>query len=188
MDGRLWIKMTNIRQPAAPTGRAIKVITAFVLALNAALYVGAFCQRVLHVPAIALLMPAMIVTVTIAVCYFLWTPVSYELSNGELRVAFRIGRKRYGPVARCTRVESPLGFTLRLFGNGGLFAGSGIFWNRRWGVFRAYVTTDKPVTLVLVETEKTKILISPEDPRQFVEHAPPTRHPEDGGQKLDAGS
>jgi hypothetical protein len=58
--------------------------------------------------------------------------------------------------------------TLRLFGNGGLFAGSGIFWNRQLGVFRAYVTTSNRDHHLLVVTGKTKILISPADPRGFL--------------------
>ena len=50
-----------------------------------------------------------------------------------------------------------------MFGNGGLFAGSGIFWNRTYGMHRAYITSTKPEDLVLVETTDTRILISPQD-------------------------
>jgi hypothetical protein len=57
---------------------------------------------------------------------------------------------------------------IRLFGNGGLFAGQGFFWNRMFGLFRAYVTSARPADLVLVETTNRKILISPRDPQAFV--------------------
>jgi hypothetical protein len=70
---------------------------------------------------------------------------------------------RYRLVVKCSILSTPFGFGIRLFGNGGLFAGSGIFWSRKLGVFRAYVTTSKPADMVLAETAKTKILISPAD-------------------------
>jgi hypothetical protein len=48
-----------------------------------------------------------------------------------------------------------------------LTAGAGIFWNRQFGVFRAYVTRCKHTELVLVETTRQKIIISPADPQAF---------------------
>ena len=53
------------------------------------------------------------------------------------------------------------GFGIRLFGNGGLFSGTGIFWNRKLGVFRAYVTSTRKKEMLLVETDKYKVIISP---------------------------
>jgi hypothetical protein len=57
---------------------------------------------------------------------------------------------------------------LRLWGNGGLFAATGIFWNKAYGVFRAYVTSARYQDYVLVQTRTQKILISPENPAEFV--------------------
>jgi hypothetical protein len=148
-------------QSTAPTSRAIKVVTAIVLILNVVFYVAASYQR-------AFFLPAIIVSVVVAICFFFWTPVQYEFTGSELTVLFRIGRKRYGPVINCSAVDAPLRVAIRLFGNGGLFAGSGIFWNRKYGVFRAYVTSTKSRDLVMVETSATKIFISPADPRAWV--------------------
>jgi hypothetical protein len=58
---------------------------------------------------------------------------------------------------------------LRLFGNGGVFAGAGWFWNRTLRVFRAYVTSARRDDLVLVETPARKIIISPVDARRFIQ-------------------
>jgi hypothetical protein len=84
-------------------------------------------------------------------------------------VCFRARRKQFDGVRRCSlfteRIARP---TLRLCGNGGVFAGSGIFWNRRLGVFRAYVTRCKHTEWVLVETNRQKIVISPADPQGWV--------------------
>lgn len=136
---------------------SIKVVTSIVLVMNAAFFVGAYSNRMLIVP-------ASILSAVILLCYWFWTPVAYDLSGNELIVSFRIGTKRYAPVVRCSMLDEHLSFTVRLFGNGGLFAGSGIFWNRKLGVFRAYVTSSKMDGLVLVETSRTKVVISPENP------------------------
>jgi hypothetical protein len=145
------------KQPAAPMSRAIKVVTGCVLALNAGLYVAALYQP-------PLLLAGLFLSVVVLACYYFWTPIEYELNGGELVVSFRIGRVRYRPVVKSSKLEGPIGRGIRLFGNGGLFAGSGIFWSRKLGVFRAYVTASKPGDMILVETAKTKILISPGDP------------------------
>jgi hypothetical protein len=83
-------------------------------------------------------------------------------------VRFRLGRKVFAPVSRCSLLSErpPLG--LRLWGNGGLFAATGIFWNKVYGVYRAYVTSARYTDYVLVETPTRKILISPENPGEFV--------------------
>jgi hypothetical protein len=104
-------------------------------------------------------------------CYLL-APASYELSDGRLTVFRHLGTKQFGPVVRCSQIAERIPFTLRLFGNGGLFAGTGIFWNKRYGVFRAYVTSARHSDLVLVETPTGKIIISPENPQAFVEAMP----------------
>jgi hypothetical protein len=103
-------------------------------------------------------------------CY-LRAPVAYDLSNSELTVVYRLGERRFKHVVNCSLVDRPYSTAIRLWGNGGLFAGTGIFWNRTYGVFRAYVTRAKPSEMVLVETETEKILISPDHPGHFVDAA-----------------
>jgi hypothetical protein len=150
-----------MKQPTAPASLAIKVVTASVLVLNLAFYIAAPHQW-------GLLIVAIVLSMIVLVCYLFWTPVKYELAHGELTVSFRIGRVRYSPVLKCSALDAPLGVGIRVFGNGGLFAGSGIFWNRKHGLFRAYVTSIKPHDLVMVETPATKIFISPADTRAWL--------------------
>jgi hypothetical protein len=57
--------------------------------------------------------------------------------------------------------------SLRVAGNGGLFSITGIFWNRRLGRYRAFITDPKKV-VVLVTPGKT-IAVSPDDPKMFVD-------------------
>jgi Bacterial PH domain len=56
--------------------------------------------------------------------------------------------------------------SLRLWGNGGLFAFWGHYWSRRLGFYRAFVT-DLKKTVVLRLPQRT-IVISPDWPEQFV--------------------
>ena len=100
-------------------------------------------------------------------CY-LRAPVAYDLTGDQLTVRFRLGEKVFAPVIRCSLLSSRPPWGLRLWGNGGLFAATGIFWNKAYGVYRAYVTSARYEDYVLVETPGQKVLISPENPGEFV--------------------
>jgi len=152
-----------MRCPAAPTAPSIKIVTVLVLALTAAfLVLSSFRPE--------LLIAGLILAVLSLGCY-LRAPVAYDLSNSELTVVYRLGQRRFKPVVDCGLIHPPFSRAVRLWGNGGVFAGTGIFWNRTYGIFRAYVTRAKPSEMVLVETENQKILISPDHPGRFVEAA-----------------
>lgn len=56
--------------------------------------------------------------------------------------------------------------SIRLFGNGGLFSFSGVFWNRHLGRYRAFVT-DHAKAVVLRISGRT-VVVSPADPLGFV--------------------
>jgi hypothetical protein len=117
----------------------------------------------------ALFLVGALLLAILLVCYFFWAPVAYELADDTLTVFFRASRKRFDGVTRCSLIAKRLPWlTIRLWGNGGVFAGAGIFWNRRYGIFRAYVTRSKHTELVLVETKRRKIIISPEDSRAWL--------------------
>ena len=80
---------------------------------------------------------------------------------------FRLGQKVFPAVTGCSTLSARPPMGLRLWGNGGLFAATGIFWNRDYGVHRAYVTSARYQDYVLVETRTRKVLISPENPGEF---------------------
>ena len=148
----------------AATSLSIKIVTALVLAITAGLCVAAVQDA--H-----LLIAGALLAVTSLLCY-LWAPIGYEVADGWLTVRFRLGQKQFGPIMRCSRVTQRSRCSIRLCGNGGLFAGTGLFWNRAYGVYRSYVTSDRTADLVLVETAGRKILISPEHPDEFVASCP----------------
>ena len=57
-------------------------------------------------------------------------------------------------------------WSLRTFGNGGLFSFTGFYRNKAWGAYRAFVT-DPHRTVVLRFTKRT-VVISPSAPEEFV--------------------
>ena len=147
-------------QSSVPMSPAIKVITGLVLVMTAVLLIAAVkvCGLWLGV--------AVLAGVTLF-CY-LYAPVAYDLTGDQLTVQFRVGQKVFTAVNRCSTLTARPPMGLRLWGNGGLFAATGIFWNKEYGVYRAYVTSARYQDYVLVETQAQKILISPENPEHFV--------------------
>jgi hypothetical protein len=150
----------QVTYPVAPMSLLIKIISAAVLILNAALVVASFVSHW------ALISAALLAAITLG-CY-LRAPVAYEASPNGLTILFRPGSKQFGPITKAGRVEKLADRSIRLWGNGGLFAGTGIFWNGTWGIFRAYVTTSDRENMVLVETQSGKVSVSPNDPVEFI--------------------
>lgn len=141
----------------APACRAIRIVTAIVFAMTAVLFAAAVAGH-------STLIPAALLLLIVAACWTFWVPVAYETGGGELVIRFRIGRVRYAPVTGATLPAEALTGVVRLVGNGGLFAGSGIYWSRSQGVFRAYVTRLAPQDLVRVEAGGRRIFVSPANP------------------------
>ncbi|QCS49325.1 hypothetical protein FEK30_07660 [Picosynechococcus sp. PCC 11901] len=56
--------------------------------------------------------------------------------------------------------------SLRLFGNGGLFAFTGKFWNKNLGHYNAYATAVR--LAVVLKWPNQTIVVTPEKPEQFV--------------------
>ena len=148
-------------QAAAPMSPAIKVITGLVLAMTAVMLLVA-------VKFGALLWGSGLLAAVTLLCY-LYAPIAYELTGDELTVQFRLGQKVFPAVTGCATLSARPPMGLRLWGNGGLFAATGIFWNQAYGVYRAYVTSARYQDYVLVATRTRKILISPENPAEFVQ-------------------
>ena len=147
-------------QASAPMSPAIKVITGLALVMTAMILIAG-------VKVCGLLWGSAVLATVVIFCY-LYAPIAYELTGDELTVRFRLGQKVFPAVTGCSTLSARPPMGLRLWGNGGLFAATGIFWNKAHGVFRAYVTSARYQDYVLVATRTQKILISPENPAEFV--------------------
>ena len=84
-------------------------------------------------------------------------------------IHLRLGRKVFNGVKKCYLVTGDSHYGVRLWGNGGLFSATGLFWSRDYGVFRAYVTTGGDGKMLMVETASLKIIISPAQPARFIQ-------------------
>jgi hypothetical protein len=148
-------------QASAPMSPAIKVVTGLVLAMIAALFLAA--GKVGGVMLFAC-------TGLAAVAFFcyLYAPMAYEITGDQFTVRFRLGQKIFPAVTGCETLSARPPRGVRLWGNGGLFAATGIFWNKAYGVYRVYITSARYQDYVLVATRTQKILISPENPEEFV--------------------
>ena len=103
----------------------------------------------------------------VAVCA-METVCRYEL-RGHTLVVHRLLREtaldlsglisvRYNPAA--------MKGSIRVFGNGGLFSFTGLYWNRTIGWYRAYVTD--PKQSVVLRLERRQFIVSPNHPEKFV--------------------
>lgn len=95
-------------------------------------------------------------------------PKGYALSDAELLIDRKIKPVRI-PLREITEVraleDGLFRGSLRLMGTSGFYGHYGLFWNRKLGKFRAYVTRTKD--LVAVRTEKGLFLLSPDDTKDF---------------------
>jgi len=139
---------------------AIKIVTGFIFLMTLGFFVGALSRPELW-------LAAWLSALIILICY-LTTPSSIELSRGRLVVHFGLWSTDYGRIVGCCPLTEKLPMTFRLFGNGGVFAGTGIFWNKKYGKFRAYITATGHSSMVMLTTDKYRVLISPAHVEKFI--------------------
>lgn len=160
--------MTTI-EFGAPWGRTVRYATAMSLAILA-LPMLAVSLAATKPPLLALVLliaiPPLIVAETFAA-----RVRGYTLTEREIIVHRGFWDTRLALAGlRSVRgdAEAMLG-SVRVFGNGGLFAMTGRYWNRKLGWYRAYAT-DQSRAVVLRYADRT-IVITPHDPQQFIMRA-----------------
>ena len=93
----------------------------------------------------------------------------YSIQDGELQIV-RLGWSKNIPVSSIRRVEKkPIAMmgSIRTFGIGGVFGYIGKFKNSILNNYTAYVTHRKKTVLIVTDNDE-KILISPDDPNDFI--------------------
>lgn len=160
--------MTTIRF-GAPVCRSVRTVTAFALVILAlpplvALFTPA--RPPLPVLVILIALPLLILAGT-----FAGRVRGYTLTEKEIVVQRGFGETRL-PLAGLRSVggdAEAMSGSVRVFGNGGLFAITGRYWNRKLRWYRAYAT-DPSRAVVLRYADRT-IVITPHDPQQFIMRA-----------------
>jgi len=154
----------SMKSKTAPMSLSIRVLTSVVIIMMIILFIYAIYDHGNLIPALLLFI----------ITFFCWVfaPSSYEIKDKKLIIHLNGLKKEYGTIKSISKLDRPISYLgIRLFGNGGLFCGAGIFWAKSMGIFRAYVTRVSYKDMILVETEKYKILITPEDPEKFLKEA-----------------
>ena len=98
----------------------------------------------------------------------LFTVRGYVLTREALLVQ-RLFWRSVVPLQGLTRASADptaMSRSFRLFGNGGLFAFSGLFKNRRLGQYRAYATN--PAQAVVLELPSRPVVVTPDVTSEFL--------------------
>jgi len=140
----------------------IKGMTAAIFALFAALVV--IFGFVLH--NLPLVVGIFALFACILLMPLLWAPQSYALQGNVVTVRRRIGDVKIH-VARVPERWKWTWWGLRLFGSGGLYGYFGYFMFKGIGRVRMYATNRHSLVL-LVDEKGSKVLVSPNDPENFV--------------------
>lgn len=97
-------------------------------------------------------------------------PVSYTLNKDSIIITSPL-RKKIIHLDESTTIrqitKGELGLLIRTFGSSGLFGNIGLFHSSKAGVLEVY-TTDSS-NMVLIKTNKKRYLISPDNPKRFVD-------------------
>jgi hypothetical protein len=112
-------------------------------------------------------------TVLLLAIYFIaivFRPIYYKITNDKLIIHrliadVRIDRQNIKSIELIDRQD--IGWSLRIFGVGGLFGYSGYFANSKMGSMTWY-TTRRDRTVLVVTNDEKKIILSPDDPKKLI--------------------
>jgi hypothetical protein len=156
----------EFRAPWSRTVRNATVLSLIVLALPVLAVIFASTRPPLLVAVVLVILPSLIVAQT-----FASRVQGYTLTEDAVIVRRGVGSTRL-PLAGLRSVTGDVDAmrgSVRVFGNGGLFAITGRFWNRKLGWYRAFAT-DPGRAVVLRYADRT-VVITPHDPQQFIMRA-----------------
>jgi len=157
------------RFDVAPWSTSLKVLSAFSLVVLVG--VPWFVKRV--VPPVRIVdwvVPFVAWTcavVTIGSILFVIT--GYEADHNQLvihRLLWPAARVDIRGLTRVWHDPAALRGSFRVFGNGGLFSFSGLFWNRALGRYRLFATD--PKRAVVMALPARTVVVTPEDPEAFI--------------------
>lgn len=140
-----------------------KIVSNLVCLMGLVLFgFGIFMQSA------AFLLPAALLIIVVAISWG-FHPVKYQVLPGRLEIQRPFGTIKisFQDIESIQRVTmNDLGLAIRLFGSGGLFGYFGIFTSRKLGRFKMWCTNRN--NLVLITTNDSKLLISPDEPDDFI--------------------
>ena len=157
--------------PVAPWSTGLKVTSAVGTVILVGVGIGAY--RAIPVPtgfthqfglAVALILPALLVG------SLLFMVTGYAVEGTELYVRRLLWSTRISlqGLNRIWIEPAVCKGSIRVFGNGGLFSFTGLFYSKRLGRYRLFAT-DISRSVVLVLPARV-VVITPAEPEAFIEH------------------
>ncbi len=147
--------------------KGITIATTILFAFLLVLYVSSFDSGNFH---IALIVFPVVIMATYAGSY-LFRITAYELTNDQL-IIHRPFKNKIIELSEIHKAEllpkEALKWTIRTFGNGGLFGFYGKFSNTKLGGMTWYATRRNNMLLLRMKDGK-KIVITPDETQQFIE-------------------
>ncbi|HYS56392.1 MAG TPA: PH domain-containing protein [Thermoanaerobaculia bacterium] len=160
-----------MRFRAAPWSAALKIMSA-LSCLVLLLVPWLAWQATSYTAALSWVGDAMaLICVLVVMGSLLFVVREYELDDHHLLIHRLLWRTRIdlGGLSRVFRDPEAFKGSIRLFGNGGLFSFSGLFYSRRLGRYRLFATD--PSRLVVIVVPPRTVVISPADPEAFMSAA-----------------
>ena len=160
--------MTGRTSFAAPWAGQLKVMSALAAALLLAIGVSLQYASPRLQPGGLPVRLAAIAIWGVLLGAALFTVRGYELTTSELLVQRLLWATRIPLQDLRAAWADPAAMkgSLRLFGNGGLFAISGVFKNRKLGRYRAFAT--EPKNSVVLELAARTVVVTPDSPQDFL--------------------
>ena len=155
--------------PAAPASGIVKVASTLAVLVLLAIAVSFSTASARHslgaIVLVAMVLPPLIIGGTL-----LYVVRGYDVEGSTLRVQrlLWVTELRVGALERAWHDEKAMSGSMRLFGNGGLFAITGWFRNKKLGRYRAFVTN--PGQAVVLRGAAGTIVVSPAVPLAFLSH------------------
>lgn len=152
---------------SAPWSRSLRIMTAGTVTLLVLLMVLGLFAGPQRLPVWRGAMVGVPLVMLLAAPPFMVR--GYLLTDTAIRVR-RLGWSTVLPLAGLSSVTGePEGLrgSVRIFGNGGLFAICGWFWSRRFGRFRAYATDPTRVVLLRYR-DGGNVVVTPGDVQHFI--------------------
>ena len=141
-----------------------KIISALVIAIPFVMIFGQY--SVIKESNDILILTSIFLFITYFVAWMLH-PTSYEITNDSLVIHRPISAMKISLASIKNIEHTEPGYSMRLFGSGGLFGYYGLFSSKKHGTHHRYTGNNK--NLILIATEKKKYLLSIHDELFFNE-------------------
>ena len=160
----------------APWSTSLVVVSALSVAVLVAVAVS-FALFFPQGPLPLLKLLVVLIPAIVLVGSALFTVRAYEVSGPDELGVRRLLWTTWLPLAGLRKAwadPAAMSRSWRLFGNGGLFSITGLFWNRRLGRYRAFATD--PRRAVVLRFGSRTVVVTPDEPATFVAELARRRH------------